>query len=245
MKLKLLSCATLMTLSSFCLASCGQDGSTASAMTETAARTSMFRVIRTHAAAGSGVYFADDLGDYLPQQEVQIDDQDPIPLSPGIVAGSITDASVTNAYTLGDSDGDPATKGSPVAPDDPDADWRVVTAKLDIDREWTSQVQVGRTITINLSISGKDDSSAFLKGLESMDHAVVVLETRNQIGDAEYAVARSGALLGEIDNGEIRFPALASEQSFVGALKNQHALNLAAKQSRKIIHVNRGVVQHG
>lgn len=245
MKFNTRSFAPLVALSALCLASCADGSSTATAMTDTAANTAMFKSIRSHTAAGSGVYFADDLGDYLPQQRVQIDDQDPIPLSPGIVLGSISNATVTGAYALDDSDGNPATRGSPVAVDDPDADWRVITASFEVDQEWTDQVQVGQTITINLSIGGKDDPAVFVKGLESMDRAVVALEAQNQIGDADYAVARSGALLGEIESGAIRFPALESDLSFVGALKDPHALEHAANQSRNVIHVNHGVVQHG
>jgi hypothetical protein len=236
-------------LSVVTLAACSSTdaprGTGAGSASDREAQAALFSQLRSRTSADA-VYFADDLGDYLPTQEVRVDGGSPRQLSPGVVTGEVVNAEVTAAYKLGaiSASGEEDPDGVPVDKAAPDADWRVITFTFAVNDAWSDDVAEGSTITINVSTSGSQDAQTVVQGLESLDHAIVALDGTNQIGDARFSIARSGALLGLIETDGITFPALGAEEdaAFVGNLKAPRQISVAAQEEQPIILVENGVV---
>ena len=226
-----------------CSAADGHQGANQSsaAISDMEAQAAVYSHLRERNLNVDAVYFADDLGDYLPNQMVRIEGESPAPLSPGVVTGSVKAAELSAAYRIGGQDDPDGVRLDKTAPD---ADWRVVTVTFTVDEAWSDQVSKGDQVTIDISISGSQDVGTFLQGLESMDNAVVALDGTNQIGDASYSVAQNGTLLGSTGGGEITFPALPASESneFVGDLTTTDEVDEAADEPQEAIVVDYGVV---
>jgi hypothetical protein len=235
-------------LSVVTLAACSStnaQGTEAGSASEQEARAALFSQLRNRTSADA-VYFADDLGDYLPTQELRVDGGSPQQLSPGVVTGKVVNAEVTAAYKLGaiSASGEEDPDGVPVDKAAPDADWRVITFTFAVNDAWSNEVAEGSTITINVSTSGSQKAQTLVQGLESLDDAIAALDGTNQIGDAQFSIARSGALLGLIETDGITFPALGAKEdaAFVGTLNTPRQIAVAAQEDQPTILVENGVV---
>ncbi len=198
--------------------------------------------LKARAASVSSVDYDDKLRDWLPNQLFRIDGGVPRPLGHGVVSGEVVDAEPGRAYKV---DGD-ADTGSEVPYGTPDALWRTIDVTLAVKDGWRT-VGGSDTIRFGLSISGTVSPEDFMRSVEALDSAIVVLARQGFFAyDAElYGVGRNGSLIGVVDQGRISLPALDTEaaEGYVADTPTLEALREASTTSPPEIVIKQGVRQ--
>lgn len=214
-------------------------------LSDAAAREKLFADLAARSADADSIWYADDLGDYLPIQTIRFDGRAPKQFSPaGVVRGDVINAEMVAAYRLGGFGADGEERApTRVRGDAPAADWRIAQITLDVEQAWSSDVAAGDAITLDLS-TFDSNTNATVQALESLDDAIIVLESDSQIGDSDYSIALNGELLGHIVDGRVTFPGLGSrsESAFVSSLTTPADLTAAAKKRQNPIVVSEYIV---
>lgn len=212
---------------------CGANGS--------GARDEAFAEISSRAAAATSVRYATTLSDFLPPRRLIIDGGEPQPTSDGIVYGEVASAEVGGAWVV-----DGGRDGSPVALDDPDADWRMVAVQIEVRRSWGSSVPKSGIVTFGLTIYPSTDADTFLRGMREIGSAVVVLRSQGYYEDNPtfYRVEFEGLALGVVEDGRIQFPAMDTEDAaaFIGNLHTLSDIEREATAAQPPIVVQDGRV---
>ncbi|MBM9461796.1 hypothetical protein JK386_18050 [Nocardioides sp. zg-536] len=216
-------------------------------------------------SSASSINFETGLAEFLPRQQFSIDGGPPAPASRGILVGEIVSVAPGSGYALLDADGKPdpdAEGGTPVPFDDSRAMWRVVVVTVKVDHALTTAPaggcdpndSDGCTAQFGYPIYSADPGND-VKGLRALGDVVVVLDPKRsypKIAKDLPAVARGGALLGDIDaRGVIGFPALGEEnESFVGAHDTVASLVKQAEKAtppviRVTVDLETGTIKRG
>jgi hypothetical protein len=193
--------------------------------------------------SASSIDFEYDLAEFLPRQLFSINDRPTAAASAGVLIGEITSVEPGRGYAVLDDDGQPARdadEGTAVAFDNPRSVWRVAVVTMKVDRSLSTRriggcspgATTACTTRFGYAVYG-DDPAAEMKGLLDLRDVVVVLDPLRTYPDIEPglpAVARGGALLGDVDrHGYVGFPAMAEEnKAFVGSLDTVAAIVKAA-----------------
>lgn len=193
--------------------------------------------------AESAVWFENSLADYLPNQLLSVNGQKASRRSAGVVFGTVSAVKPGRGFYVENVEPEGAAPdadhGTETSFDDPRAAWRVAEVTVQIDasvglEDKPESVRFGAVIT-------GSDADAAMRGLKELGSVVVVLGAEGEYAwDKElFAVARSGSLLGDIDqNGHLGFPALAEGSGpFVGKLDSKAAVLAEAEKSKPIIQV--------
>lgn len=231
------SALTLVLLVTACGADGHDDGRPQRDMTDKRARAVVFSEIRAQGESADAIWYADDLGDYLPSQMIRLGGGRTKQFSPeGIVRGSFFDAQVAAAFRLGFDESGEETTRRLKDPYDPQADWRTTVVRLRVAEAWSDEVAEGDVITISVSSYGPD-ARAVDQGLNSMDDVLIALDGSWGRAGADYGIGRGGELLGQVVDGRISFPSLESDGSFLHGLETPGALTRAEHEAQSVIEV--------
>lgn len=204
----------------------------------------VFRAIAERAGGADSVNWATKLSDFLPAQQYVIDDSAPRSLGAGVVSGTVTGVSGAGAWeTLGD-DGDSAKQ---VSFDAPDADWRTILVQIKVD-DANSYGNFPDVLTAEFSLSGDQDYSGVMEGLRSMSTVIAAVDEKGsyELTPDAYPIELEGQALGQIQDGDISFPALgAADTAFVANTKTLRALRREAANDHKPIVIKHGVRESG
>jgi hypothetical protein len=218
----------------------GVDEAQSNAAQDQTASAYLFEQLQQRAEGASRVSFASNISDYLPSQLVSVAGATPRSLVYGVVTGSVTQASVTYAGRIGN--GDERASSGEVPLDADDADWRLITATLEVSESWVSAETPPRLVRFVVPIGGNVDSQATIAGLRSLERAIVVLTTADDIDPSSWRIAFSDTALGFVDDsGRLLFPAMTEDESriFLGDVHTLADLGEAASDSQDVITVDK------
>lgn len=181
----------------------------------------VFAHIKSRNAQTARVVLSDRLAGWLPNRvyETRFGTKQ---LSTRVVIGSVSSVVPGRAYSANE-EGDKTW----ILDDfnSSQAMWRTVDVTMRADRSWPASSD---EVRFGLALSGNQDVTKFIEGLLAMRSAIVFVYPSEQYeyDPSLHSVALGGELLGEVrSNGEIRFPALEFEETFVGNINTLDELD--------------------
>ena len=193
------------------------------------ARDEVIQHLKTRTSAGVSIWYDEALSDMLPSTRFVIDSQPARSLVDAFVVGHVVEVGPGNGYVnRRSSEPDEAVDFNAR-----DVLWRTIELTVDVDRAWPSDLP--KRLILAVAIDGDFDAGRAIDGLQSFNRVAVAVDNRNFYGPGVYAVARNGALLGEVDeNGTTTFPLLPDAVDYMGGVDTVAEIADAAERTRVV-----------